>query len=89
VIRVRPLGKPAPDIYLLVAERLDVLASHCLAIEDSAPGCRSALSAGMTVVAVPNEDTKTADFSDVDYIFSSLRDVSEELDTLLAELARQ
>jgi HAD superfamily hydrolase (TIGR01509 family) len=81
-------GKPAPDIYLLAAERLGVPASHCLAIEDSAPGCRSALSAGMTVVAVPNVDTKTADFSDVDYVFPSLHDVSEELDALLAELAR-
>lgn len=83
-----PQGKPAPFIYHLTAERLGVPASHCLAIEDSAPGCRSALAAGMTVVAVPNGDTKTADFSDVDYVFSSLHDVSEELDALLAELAR-
>ncbi len=83
-----PQGKPAPDIYLLVAERLGVPASHCLAIEDSAPGCRSALSAGMIVAAVPNVDTKAADFSDVDYVFSSLHDVSKELDALLAELAR-
>ena len=61
-----PLGKPAPDIYLLAAERLGIPAAHCLAIEDSAPGCRSALAAGMMVVAVPNRDTKTADFSAVD-----------------------
>ena len=83
-----PQGKPAPDIYLLAAERLDVPASHCLAIEDSAPGCQAALSAGMMVVAVPNRDTKTTDFSAVDYVFPSLYDVSENLDSLLAELAR-
>ena len=83
-----PQGKPAPDIYLLVVQRLGVPASHCLAIEDSAPGCRSALSAGLTVVAVPNMDTKTTDFPDVDYVFPSLHEVSKELDTLLAELAR-
>ena len=83
-----PQGKPAPDIYLLFAKRLGVPASHCLAIEDSAPGCRSALSAGMTVVAVPNVDTKNADFSDVDFVLPSLNVVAKELDDLLAELAR-
>ena len=83
-----PQGKPAPDIYLLAAERLDVLASHCLAIEDSGPGCQSALSAGMMVIAVPNVDTITADFSAVDHVFPSLHEVAEELDELLAELVR-
>lgn len=82
-----PWGKPAPDIYLLAAERLHVLAVHCLAIEDSAPGCRSALAAGMLVAAVPNGGTRTADFSAVDHLFPSLHAVAEELDALLTELA--
>ena len=81
-------GKPAPDIYLLAAKRLGIPAAHCLAVEDSAPGCRSALSAGMMVVAVPNQDTKTADFSAVDYVFPSLYVVSERLDTLIKELTK-
>lgn len=82
-----PRGKPAPDIYLLAAERLGISPAHCMALEDSSPGCRSALAAGMMVGAVPNGDTKTADFSAVDHIFSSLHDVVERLDTLLLELA--
>jgi len=84
-----PYGKPAPDIYLLAAERLGVLPSRCLALEDSAPGCRSALSAGMLVAAVPNGDTETADFPAVEYIFSSLYEVTDKLDTLLAELTEE
>jgi hypothetical protein len=40
----------------------------------------------MMVVAIPNGDTKKADFSAVDHIFASLHDVAEGLDTLLAEL---
>ncbi|NCF67765.1 MAG: HAD-IA family hydrolase [Chloroflexi bacterium] len=79
-------GKPAPDIYLLAAERLGVPSSRCLALEDSAPGCRSALAAGMMVVAIPNGDTKEADFSAVDHIYPSLHNVADELDALLAEL---
>lgn len=80
-------GKPAPEIYLLAAERLGVPASQCLAVEDSAPGCRSAMAAGMMVVAVPSEDTKAADFSAVDHVFLSLHDVAKMFDALVAELA--
>lgn len=47
-------GKPAPDVYLEAARRLDVDAVRCVAIEDSSNGLRSAAAAGMAVVAVPN-----------------------------------
>jgi HAD superfamily hydrolase (TIGR01509 family) len=47
-------GKPAPDVYLEAARRLDVAAYQCVAIEDSANGIRSAVAAEMTVIAVPN-----------------------------------
>ncbi|WP_026184702.1 HAD family hydrolase [Salinispora vitiensis] len=47
-------GKPAPDVYLAVAERLGVDPARCVAVEDSANGVRSAAAAGMAVVAVPH-----------------------------------
>ena len=47
-------GKPAPDVYLETARRLDVEPARCLAIEDSASGIRAAHSAGMHVIAYPN-----------------------------------
>jgi HAD superfamily hydrolase (TIGR01509 family) len=47
------LGKPAPDIYLAVAARLDVAPHECLVLEDSVPGCEAALAAGMRVIACP------------------------------------
>lgn len=47
-------GKPAPDVYLLAAEKLGVAATDCAAIEDSTNGIRSAVSAGMATIAVPN-----------------------------------
>jgi HAD superfamily hydrolase (TIGR01509 family) len=49
-------GKPAPDVYLEAARRLDVDPAGCVAIEDSTNGIRSADAAGMGVIAVPNED---------------------------------
>jgi HAD superfamily hydrolase (TIGR01509 family) len=47
-------GKPAPDGYLLAAERLGVDPAGCAAVEDSSNGLRSAHAAGMHVIAVPH-----------------------------------
>ncbi len=52
-------GKPAPDIYLAVAEELGVEPSKCLVFEDIVPGIRAGASAGMRVCAV--EDAYSAD----------------------------
>jgi len=49
-----PRGKPAPDVYLEAARRLAVAPQHCVAIEDSSNGLRSAAAAAMAVIAVPN-----------------------------------
>lgn len=46
-------NKPAPDVYLGTARRLDVLPANCLAFEDSGSGLVSAHTAGMRTVAVP------------------------------------
>ncbi len=49
-----PLGKPAPDVYLLAATRLGVAPAACLVVEDSLNGVLAARAAGMTVVLIPN-----------------------------------
>jgi HAD superfamily hydrolase (TIGR01509 family) len=49
-------GKPAPDVYLEAARKLDVDPSACAAVEDATNGIRSAHAAGMTVVVVPHPD---------------------------------
>jgi HAD superfamily hydrolase (TIGR01509 family) len=46
--------KPAPEIYLLAAERLCVSPARCVVLEDSVPGVRAALAAGMTPIQVPD-----------------------------------
>jgi beta-phosphoglucomutase-like phosphatase (HAD superfamily) len=47
-------GKPAPDPFLKAAERLGVEPHLCLALEDSHNGIRSASSAGMMTIMVPD-----------------------------------
>lgn len=43
-------GKPAPDLFLLAAERLGVPPAHCTVIEDSVPGITAGVSAGMRAI---------------------------------------
>jgi beta-phosphoglucomutase family hydrolase len=45
-------AKPAPDIYLEVARRLNVAPEYCLVFEDSFSGVAAAITAGMRVVGV-------------------------------------
>jgi HAD superfamily hydrolase (TIGR01509 family) len=42
-------AKPAPDLFLHAAAKLDVPPGDCLVIEDSVNGVRAGLAAGMTV----------------------------------------
>jgi HAD superfamily hydrolase (TIGR01509 family) len=42
-------GKPAPDLFLFAAARMQAVPARCIVIEDSIPGITGALAAGMTV----------------------------------------
>lgn len=61
-------GKPFPDMYLLAAKLIKLKPEECLAFEDTEKGVASAKSAGLFVVALPNEFTISQDFSKADRI---------------------
>ena len=52
--------KPDPEIYLLVAEKLETAPENCLVIEDSSVGVQAALAAGMRCIAVTTPMTHSA-----------------------------
>ena len=76
-----PRGKPAPDVYLEAARRLDVEAARCAAVEDSHNGIRSAKAAGMRVIALPNPhfppDEEAIALADV--VLGSIRELTPAL----------
>jgi len=47
-------GKPAPDIYVEAARRIEVDPKQCIVFEDGMPGVRSGKAAGCFVIAVPD-----------------------------------
>lgn len=67
--------KPAPDIYLEAARRLDLAPDRCVAIEDTNLGVRAAHTAGMHVIAFPNMTTRDADFSLADRVLENTTEI--------------
>ncbi len=78
-------GKPAPDIFLVAAERLRASPPQCLVLEDSEMGIRAARSAGMRAFLVP--DLKAPGPETValtDRVFPSLQAVASFLSEAFA-----
>ena len=56
-------SKPAPDIFLLAAKRLDVKPSECIVIEDAHSGIAAAKDAGMFAFAISDAvNSELADY---------------------------
>jgi HAD superfamily hydrolase (TIGR01509 family) len=74
-------GKPAPDVYLETARRLEAEPEACVAVEDSENGIRAARAAGMTVLALPNPHYPPGDeaLTGADRVVGSLHELTPEL----------
>jgi HAD superfamily hydrolase (TIGR01509 family) len=74
-------GKPAPDVYVEAARRLDVEPTRCAAVEDSHNGILSAKAAGMRVIALPNPHFPPADdaLEHADVVVRSLDELTLEV----------
>lgn len=80
-------GKPAPDVFLECAKRLNISPTDCLVFEDAPKGIEAAKRAGMKAVAVYNSFFYTPeDFKNqnADLIVSSLNEVTlQKIDEIL------
>jgi len=74
-------GKPAPDVYLEAARRLDAEPSKCAAIEDSENGLLAARAARMRVIAIPNRAFPPRDeaLAAADVVLDSLSELTPEI----------
>lgn len=69
-------GKPNPEIYIKVVQKLGLKPVNCVAIEDTAVGVRSVKSAGLKCIAFPNQFTRYGSFKEADYVINSLTELS-------------
>jgi len=71
--------KPAPDIYQLALDTLGVSPERAIAVEDSAPGLRSAVAAGIWTLVTPTFWTEDGDFTDAALVLGSLGSAEQPL----------
>ena len=73
-------SKPAPDVFLLAAEKLQQDIEDCIIIEDSFNGVRAARRSGGVVFMVPDMLEPTEEIRALaDQVFGSLAEVQEYL----------
>ena len=75
-------GKPAPDIFLLAAQKLALAPADCLVIEDAYAGIEAARRAGIPVLAVAT----TNPLADLAYADGALESLAEATPALLREI---
>ena len=80
-------GKPAPDVFLETARRLDVPSTEILVVEDSLNGLKAATAAGMTTVLVPNRSVPPAPGSEE--IADAVVELIADLDPATVERAHE
>ena len=79
-------GKPAPDIYMMVASSLNVTPGHCLVFEDSYNGVRSAAAAGMSVCMIPDRLPPTPEMRELaDAVLPDLGHAIEHIGALVSK----
>ena len=78
-------GKPEPDVFLFAAGWMKTSPRNCLVVEDSVPGVRSAIRAGMQVLGFtggthcgPEQDDRLRE-AGASVIFSDMRELPELL----------
>lgn len=77
-------AKPAPDPYLKALERFRAKPEDALAIEDSARGLSSAISAGLDCAVIRNDFTATQDFTGAWCVMGSVRELPRALGRLIS-----
>lgn len=71
--------KPAPDIYLLSAEKLGVDPEDCLVFEDSPAGVAAGKDAGMKVIAINSNDDDREKLTEANLIVEDFSEITPKV----------
>ena len=69
--------KPAPDVFLKAAEKLNINPKNCIVFEDAISGIKAAKSAGIFAIAKLTTNHTKKDFEEIaDYIFKDFSEIT-------------
>ena len=78
-------GKPSPDVFLIASEKLQIVPSNCVVIEDAPVGIEAAKNAGMKCIALTTTHS-TKDLLVADLVIKDLSKIQvEEIVKLINE----
>ncbi|WP_236912583.1 HAD family hydrolase [Clostridium sp. Cult1] len=72
-------GKPNPEIFLTVAEKMKVEPSYCLVIEDAKNGVKAAKGAGMKCIGLQSPNSGNQDLSEADLVVNNFKELDLNL----------
>ncbi|MCF6464977.1 HAD family hydrolase [Clostridium sp. Cult2] len=72
-------GKPDPEIFLTVAEKIKIEPSDCLVIEDAQNGVKAAKAAGMKCIGLQNKNSGNQDLSEADLIVTNFNELDIDI----------
>lgn len=72
-------GKPDPEIFLTVAEKIKIEPADCLVIEDAQNGVKAAKAAGMKCIGFKNINSGKQDLSDADLVVENFNELDIDI----------
>ncbi len=72
-------GKPAPDIFLAAAEKLNLPPQNCIVIDDSRSGVNAGKNAGMIAVGFFSEGHRSEEYERADLVVKNFDELEEAL----------
>ena len=72
-------GKPAPDIFLTAAKKLNTTPENCVVIDDSRSGVNAGKNAGMTTIGFFSAGHSQDEYENADYVVHSFEEIKKIL----------
>ncbi len=72
-------GKPAPDIFLTAARKLNATPKNCIVIDDSRSGVNAGKNAGMTTIGFFSAGHSQVEYENADYVVHSFEEIKKIL----------
>lgn len=79
-------GKPDPEVFQLVATRLQVQPSRCIVVEDAGAGIDAAIAAGMSSIGIVSTGRTRSELEHASLVIHDFQELDDSsLDTLVPE----